>query len=114
VPWQLLKIVSPVERLGRVVDTVEDYRDEREGPAASSQSRSTWANTNPPSRRPDCDRTKLLEVASIAKAGHRAEAEFWRVFHADCPRILGGVLDAIGCARAGLSPVAERAQKIRP
>jgi energy-coupling factor transporter ATP-binding protein EcfA2 len=44
------------------------------------------------------DRCVFLELSSIARPRRRTEDEFWKAFHADCPRILGGVLDAIAGA----------------
>ncbi len=41
------------------------------------------------------DRAIILLLALIASSGRRPEDEFWRAFHADYPRILGGLLDAI-------------------
>jgi hypothetical protein len=41
------------------------------------------------------DRTVFLHLRPILPTARRAEDEFWRAFHADYPRILGGVLDAV-------------------
>ena len=41
------------------------------------------------------DRTVFLHLSPIAPTKRRAEDEFWSSFHADYPRILGGVLDAV-------------------
>ena len=51
------------------------------------------------------DRCVFLELSSIARARRRTEDEFWKAFHADCPRILGGVLDAIAGALAALPAI---------
>jgi hypothetical protein len=41
------------------------------------------------------DRTVFLHLPPIFPHTRRAEDEFWSSFHADYPRILGGVLDAV-------------------
>jgi hypothetical protein len=41
------------------------------------------------------DRTVFLHLPPILPTTRRAEAEFWDAFHADYPKILGGVLDAV-------------------
>jgi hypothetical protein len=41
------------------------------------------------------DRTVFLHLLPILPISRRSENEFWRSFHADYPRILGGVLDAV-------------------
>jgi hypothetical protein len=41
------------------------------------------------------DRTVFLHLRPIVPAKRRDEASFWRSFHAEYPRILGGVLDAV-------------------
>ena len=41
------------------------------------------------------DRTVFLHLPPILPTARRAEDEFWSSFHADYPRILGGVLDAV-------------------
>ena len=41
------------------------------------------------------DRCVFLHLPPIPRTRRRGEDEFWRAFHADRPRILGGVLDAI-------------------
>jgi energy-coupling factor transporter ATP-binding protein EcfA2 len=51
------------------------------------------------------DRCVFLELAPIARARRRTEDEFWKAFHADCPRILGGVLDAIAGALRALPTI---------
>jgi len=46
-------------------------------------------------RRADAiDRSIVLNLPPIPPAKRRAEDEFWKAFHADYPRILGGALDA--------------------
>jgi hypothetical protein len=46
--------------------------------------------------RPDLrDRSVFLHLPPIAPASRRSKRTFWRAFHADYPRILGGVLDAM-------------------
>jgi hypothetical protein len=47
-------------------------------------------------RRDDlADRCIFLHLPPILAAGRRPEAEFWRLFQADFPRIFGGLLDAV-------------------
>jgi hypothetical protein len=41
------------------------------------------------------DRSVFLNLRPIPRTGRRTESEFWLAFHADYPRMLGGVLDAI-------------------
>jgi hypothetical protein len=41
------------------------------------------------------DRTVFLQLPPISSTARRDEEEFWSAFHADYPRILGGVLDVI-------------------
>jgi hypothetical protein len=41
------------------------------------------------------DRCVFLELPPVSPLKRRAEAEFWKAFHADRPRIFAGVLDAI-------------------
>ena len=41
------------------------------------------------------DRSVILHLPAITRDRRRAEEEFWSSFHADYPRILGAVLDAM-------------------
>jgi hypothetical protein len=51
------------------------------------------------------DRSVFLHLAPIPRASRRSERTFWPAFHADYPRILGGVLDAFAGGLCGLPSV---------
>src|SRR5262249_10259608 len=51
------------------------------------------------------DRSLVLELPRIEPAKRRPEADFWREFNAQYPRILGALLDAVAAALRNLPAV---------
>jgi hypothetical protein len=51
------------------------------------------------------DRSVFLNLPRISAENRRPEDEFWRAFHADCPRILGALLDGIAAGLRELPSV---------
>ncbi len=61
--------------------------------------------SNVVSRHDLADRTVIINMAVIPEERRIAEADFWREFDDDTPEILGGILDAVSCARRNYKDV---------
>ena len=51
------------------------------------------------------DRSFFLHLPPVSKLTRRTEKAFWADFHRDCPRILGGLLDAVAAGMRMLPDV---------